>query len=129
MDFLDRLSDIDLRRAERLFIDRHLRNCSTGSGKLYIYPDLSVYACTCLSALPVGNLREITIEELIDGAKLRDVANCLLKANSPCRRCRYVVLCNGGCPGMSFAAFGAIGVGDTRCPRFRELASEQGLLF
>ncbi len=129
MEFLDKLSDADLRRAETLFIDRHLRNCSIGGGKLYIYPDLSVCACTCLSALPIGRLDEKTFADIISSVDFKKVACCRMALDSPCRRCRYATLCNGGCPGISYTTFGSIGIGDKRCPRFRELADEQGLLF
>ena len=129
MEFLDNLSDADLRRAEKLFITRCLRNCSAGGGKLYIYPDLSVCACTCLSALPVGRLDEQTFTDIISSADFKKITSCRLALNSPCRRCRYVALCNGGCPGISYTTFGSVGIGDNRCPRFRNLADEQGLLF
>lgn len=129
MELLDRLSDADLRRAEALFINHHLRNCSVGGGKLYIYPDLSVCACTCMSTLPVGRLNEKTFADIISSEDFKKIACSRLALDSPCRRCRYVTLCNGGCPGISYTTFGSVGIGDKRCPRFRELANEQGLLF
>lgn len=127
--FMDNLSDSDLHRAERLFCDNHLRNCSSGSGKLYVYPDLNVYACTCLSALPVGNLKRQSFDEILASSQLKCLSELRLRQDSPCRKCRYVVLCNGGCPGVSLSTFGRIGYGDIRCPRFRELANEKGVLF
>ena len=128
MSFLDNLSDSDLRRAEKLFADNHLRNCSSGSGKLYVYPDLNVYACTCLSELPIGNLKKQSLVELLMSSRLKCVSECKLRQDSPCRKCRYSLLCNGGCPGMSISTFGEIGYGDIRCPRFRQLAHEEGVL-
>jgi radical SAM protein with 4Fe4S-binding SPASM domain len=128
MSFLDNLSDLDLRRAEKLFTDNHLRNCSSGSGKLYIYPNLNVYACTCLSALPIGNLKKNSIAQLLMSSRLKWISQCELRQDSPCRKCRYSFLCNGGCPGMSLSTFGEVGYGDIRCPRFRELAHEEGVL-
>lgn len=128
MHFLDNLSDFDLHRAEKLFRDNHLRNCSSGSGKLYVYPDLQVYACTCLSALPIGSLKRQSLDEVLTSSQLRCLATLRLSHDSPCRKCRYVALCNGGCPGVSLSTFGRIGYGDVRCPRFRELAHEKGVL-
>ena len=129
MSFLDNLADSDLRRAEKLFIDNHLRNCSSGSGKLYVYPDLNVYACTCLSECPIGNLKKQSLDELLMSSRFKCVSQCKLRQDSPCRKCRYSLLCNGGCPGMSLSTFGEIGYGDIRCPRFRQLAYEEGFLF
>ena len=129
MSFLDNLSDSDLHRAEKLFVDNHLRNCSSGSGKLYVYPDLNVYACTCLSKLPIGNLKKQSLVELLISSRLKSISQCKLRQDSPCRKCRYSLLCNGGCPGMSLSTFGEIGYGDIRCPRFRQLAHEEGVLF
>ena len=63
-------------------------NCGDVKSKLYVYPDLTVYPCTCY--------------------KVND--------DSSCASCKYLKYCNGGCIGMSYNHFGELGRGDYRCP-------------
>ena len=88
-----------------------IKNCGSGNNKIYVYPDLEVFPCTCLKDFPMGNLRYKTITGLIDNSTIRyDV-----KDESVCKHCKYVGFCNGGCPGMSLKIFKGFGYGDIRC--------------
>lgn len=38
-------------------------NCGSGKNKIYIYPDYTVYSCTCLTDFPLGNLSTLDYSE------------------------------------------------------------------
>ena len=91
-------------------------NCGSGRDKIYIYPDLSVYPCTCLTDFPLGSLRKNTITEILNGKEARLFTHYEVN-NEICRRCQYLAYCNGGCIGMSYHFFKKLGMGDVRCPK------------
>lgn len=97
---------------------QHLCNCGSGNHKIYVYPDLSVYGCTCLTAFPFGNLEKQPLEEIMISPNALLIKNYKLSPTSPCLKCKYVDICNGGCIGMSFHHFRELGIGDKRCPLF-----------
>ena len=113
---LSKLSDNDI----KTYSKKAIFNCGTAKRKLYIHPDLSVYGCTCLESMPLGNLHDNSIIDIFQTEKYQYLSDCKLKKQSPCNSCRYVKLCNGGCPGMSKKYFGDIGIGDIRCPIIKE---------
>ena len=80
---------------------------------------MEVYGCTCLEDYPLGNLKCNTLREIIESELYLKLSECKLLEDSPCNSCRYVVLCNGGCPGMSKKFFGDIGMGDIRCDKVK----------
>lgn len=100
--------------------DNRIFNCGSCNGKIYIYPDLTVYPCTCLTDFPLGNLNEQGICEILSGEKARVFSRYSLVEDTPCNKCKYKHLCNGGCIGMSYHFFGGLGYGDARCPLLKD---------
>jgi radical SAM protein with 4Fe4S-binding SPASM domain len=106
------------------------RNCGSGITKIYIYPDFSVYGCTCLSSIPFGDLSRDPLQDILRSPQALRIRGYQVDDVSPCRKCRYLPLCNGGCIGMSLHKVGRLGMGDMRCPLWQRYASEdseQGL--
>lgn len=91
-------------------------NCGDVRHKLYIYPDLTVYPCTCLIDFPLGNLREQLLSEIVTSPESQCFTNYTVNPQSYCNSCKYLPFCNGGCIGMSYHFFGKLGEGDYRCP-------------
>ena len=119
---LDNLPHNQLENLVKQIQKKHLCNCGTVNNKIYVYPDLTVYGCTCLKEFPLGNLRGASLLNILSSSESQKLKNYTLEPNSPCNKCRYVDICNGGCIGMSFRFFGRLGVGDCRCPLFMELS-------
>ena len=95
-----------------------ITNCGCCSEKMYIYPDLSVRACTCMDSFILGNLKEKSYSEIL--VTMKEKKDLLkVKENSPCAKCDWLYLCNGGCAGYSKYYFGEIGYGDKRCPKVK----------
>ena len=96
-------------------------NCGNVSHKIYIYPDLTVYPCTCLTDFPLGNLGESDLEDILhNDASKRFLKYSVLK-ESFCYNCKYLLFCNGGCIGMSYHFSGKLGMGDKRCPLIHKM--------
>lgn len=91
-------------------------NCGNVTAKVYIYPDLTVYPCTCLTDFPLGNALTCSLKEILHGEKAMLFRDYKVAPESYCSSCRYLPFCNGGCIGMSYATFGRLGMGDARCP-------------
>lgn len=115
-DYLSQLSDLELAKLARKVTTQHLCNCGAGYNKFYIYPDLSLYPCTCMKELCFGNLKNGPISDLLASSNALIVRNYQLNDSSPCAKCKYRIICNGGCMGMSLHKFGQLGWGDCRCP-------------
>lgn len=95
-----------------------VQNCGCCGTKMYIYPDLSVRACTCMGSFILGNLKDNSYSEIL--ASMKEKKSLLrIKENSPCAKCEWLYLCNGGCAGYSKYYFGEIGYGDKRCPKVK----------
>lgn len=111
----------DRRRDEldAIYSKNRCNNCGSGLSKIYIYPDWTVYSCTCLTDFPLGNLLEQTLNEILSGKNIDQFKNykCI---NPVCKACKYYKYCNGGCIGMSYHYFRKLGMGDIRCPILRE---------
>ena len=123
-DYLDSISDEKLAKFENYVKKHHTCNCGSGPNRLYVYPDMTVYPCTCaILAFPFGNLIRDPMEQIMSCENAQKIINYTLRADSPCQKCRYLKLCNGGCKGMSFQELGMLGVGDVRCSRFKELST------
>ena len=93
-------------------------NCGSGKDKIYIYPDLEVYPCTCLTDFSIGSLKTKTLQEILCGKKIEPFNNYEVN-NTICKSCEYLKYCNGGCIGMSYHIFNKLGMGDIRCPRIK----------
>lgn len=101
-------------------------NCGSGINKLYIYPDFNVYPCTCLTDFPIGNIYDIPLEIILNGEQANTFVNYQVAQESICYSCEYLKFCNGGCIGMSYHYFGKLGMGDVRCPKFKDYRSNYG---
>ena len=93
-------------------------NCGSGKSKIYIYPDLQVYSCTCLTDFSLGSLKEYSLSEILCGEEIHKFSNYKVK-NKACIDCEYLKYCNGGCIGMSYHYYGELGMGDIRCPKLQ----------
>lgn len=90
------------------------KNCGAGSSKIYVYPNLNVCTCTCFRDIPIGTLKDESLESIMENLVPFTVGD------SRCVNCRYYKLCNGGCLGSGFQFSGRIGEPDPRCPTIRE---------
>ena len=106
-------------RLDELFKGRKCSNCGSGRNKIYIYPDLSVYPCTCLTDFCLGNLKELSLSQIMQTEIALKFANYSITPESKCQKCEYIKYCNGGCIGMSYHFFHQLGYGDIRCPKLR----------
>ena len=91
-------------------------NCGGVRHKIYVYPDFTVYPCTCLTDFPLGNLLDSNLSDIIKSEKGKIFSNYTVKRESICYSCKYLAVCNGGCIGMSYHYFNELGKGDFRCP-------------
>lgn len=91
-------------------------NCGSCTSKIYIYPDLTVYPCTCLKNYKLGNLGEDKLEIILKSEVARKFSEYTVSEESQCIKCRYLPICNGGCIGMSQYYYNKLGMGDIRCP-------------
>lgn len=95
-------------------------NCGSAKNKLYVYPDMTVYPCTCLTDFPLGNLNKTSLDEILKSDFASQFIDYKINPESPCKSCEYLKYCNGGCIGMSYHYFGSLGHGDIRCPKLGE---------
>lgn len=91
------------------------KNCGNCNSKIYVYPDFTVYPCTCLTDFPLGNLKEEKLSDILNSKNAKMFSCYEVNKNSQCSKCRYLPICNGGCIGMSYNNFGELGWGDVRC--------------
>ena len=102
--------------SNKSFKIRKRLNCGDVRNKIYIYPDLTVYPCTCLTDFPLGNLFLSSLKEILNSEVAMQFKNYTVLKKSNCYDCKYLQFCNGGCIGMSYNYFGKLGMGDYRCP-------------
>ena len=121
----DKLFDFDV--VEKLSCDElsnlsknAVKNCGTCTHKIYIYPDLNVYSCTCLDSFPIGNLMKDSLAEILLSEASKKFINYLPKIEQTCMDCKYLELCNGGCIGTAFHKYKEFGHGDPRCPKINK---------
>ena len=95
-------------------------NCGNVKYKIYVYPDYTVYPCTCLTDFPIGNLFEERLSDILKSEASSVFKNYRVKPESTCHSCKYLKICNGGCIGMSYNFFGKLGMGDYRCPLMKK---------
>lgn len=92
------------------------KNCGDVRRKIYVYPDFTVYPCTCLTDFPLGNLEDETLESVLTNEISKKFSEYSVCSESACYSCKYLSICNGGCIGMSYHFHGKLGMGDFRCP-------------
>ena len=88
-------------------------NCGIGKYKIYISPTFNVYPCSCMDD-SIGNVLEEDFLSIYK--KLNILGDIKVDKKSPCFTCKYLSICNGGCPGYSKKVFNKINFGDVRCP-------------
>ena len=118
---LDSLDDFQLDKTASIRKFEKLNNCGSGNRKLYVFPNMDVCGCTCVRDHVFGNLNRQDLTQILNSQNACLIRNYKLSADSPCHKCRYFKLCNGGCIGISKMYFGEIGWGDIRCPKFCNL--------
>lgn len=96
----------------------YILNCGTGTSKIYINPDLTVFPCGCMEEIILGDLFVEPIEAILEKMQLLPVEP---SSYSPCKACPFYQVCKGGCPGSSLHMFGSFGVGDLRCQAVKDL--------
>ena len=91
-------------------------NCGNVKYKIYVYPDFTVYPCTCLTDFPLGNLLTTPLSEILENEQSKRFSEYTIIPESKCISCKYLTVCNGGCIGMSYKFYKKLGMGDYRCP-------------
>ena len=83
----DKLFDFEV--VERLSCDElnmlsknAIKNCGNCTHKVYIYPDLNVYSCTCLDFLPIGNLKKDNLNKILISENSKKFINYYRKSLS-----------------------------------------------
>lgn len=114
------LFDKNKKLLDSVYLNRICTNCSSGKGKVYIYPDLTVYPCTCLTDFPIGNFKEKPLSLIMKSKSVEIFSKYHIVEESKCNNCDYLKYCNGGCIGMSYKYFNKLGMGDIRCPKINE---------
>jgi len=121
----DKLFDFDT--VEKLSCDElsnlsknAVKNCGNCTHKVYIYPDLNVYSCTCLDSFPIGNLMKDSLDKVLLSEASKKFSNYFPKLEQTCIDCKYLELCNGGCIGTAFNKYKEFGHGDPRCPKINK---------
>ena len=115
-EMVDKLTDKEL----NIISKKAIKNCGNCTDKIYIYPDLNVYSCTCLDSIPIGNLKENNLDNILLSEKAKIFTNYLPTLEPICMECRYLELCNGGCIGTAFKKYNEFGYGDPRCPKINK---------
>ncbi len=100
--------------------NRSITNCGSCKQKIYIYPDFTVYPCTCLKDFPLGNLKDESLINILGNEKSNVFVNYNIDPASKCLQCKYFDICRGGCIGCSYNIGGKLGMGDSRCPLIKE---------
>lgn len=103
-------------------------NCGSGRNTIYVYPDFSVYPCTCLTDFCVGNLKINSLKNILNDNCIQKFCNYEMDRETPCHSCKYFEFCNGGCIGMSYHIMVSLGKGDIRCPILRSYYEEKNIL-
>lgn len=104
---LSMISEGDIQNIAKSDRNIDFRNCGCLRSKVYVYPNMIVYPCTCINDIPLGNLSERSLKSILENANQHyKIIPC-----KTCRKCRYYSICNGGCWGMQIE-YGA----DIRCP-------------
>lgn len=114
-ELLEKIDDTTLSYVESNVI----KNCGSGTSKIYIYPNLDVLACTCYEKKPSGNLKCQDINNIISSATHLKVSTHQID-HPICNSCRYKKLCNGGCLGAGFYSTGSLNKPDVKCPKIFE---------
>lgn len=103
-----------------------IKNCGSGTSKIYIYPNLDVLACTCYEKNPSGNLKKQKLSNILSCSTHLKISNHKID-HVICNTCRYKKICNGGCLGAGYYSTGSLNEPDIKCPKiveFNQMSSE-----
>lgn len=100
-------------------------NCGRGVSHFYVSPTFDILPCTCTDQ-SIGNLLADDILDIKN--RLMEKERIHIHSDSICNNCKYLPICNGGCPGLSLKVFHTDNMGDIRCPRVYEFASSNGYI-
>ena len=107
-EVLNRISDEAL---SAIKLSNSSINCGAGTAKVYIYPNGDVCSCTCFKDFPMGNLYDQSIDKIIKQPFSIEVEE------ETCEKCRYFIICKGGCLGSGYQYNNILGKADPRCPK------------
>ena len=113
-------SILDTVSIEQLNQIKPIKNCGSGTEKIYIYPNLDVLSCTCYEKFPSGNLKKNSLAEILVSQSHKKITNDVIVDNPICNECRYKSICNGGCLGSGFSKHGLFNYPDIKCPKVFE---------
>lgn len=116
---IQKILDFDL-MDEVLNRDPNIRvtsNCGRGIQQIYVNSQMDVLACTCQQET-LGNILTDDFSEIKKRIKQSSIIQ--ISPKSVCYKCKYVHICNGGCPGYSTHFWGEPNMGDIRCPIVKE---------
>jgi radical SAM protein with 4Fe4S-binding SPASM domain len=86
-------------------------NCMAGNWSLSVNPNGDVAPCPICKDFRLGNVREMTIREILDSSEQLKLLNYLRKiptsALEVCNRCKYADRCNGGCRAAAYNVTGS----------------------
>lgn len=102
-----------------------IANCGRGVTHFYVSPKFDVLPCTCTDQ-SIGNLLVDNIRDIKN--RLAAIERVRVHSASICNNCKYLPICNGGCPGLSLKVFHMDNMGDIRCPRVYDYASSNGYI-
>jgi radical SAM protein with 4Fe4S-binding SPASM domain len=114
-EFLDLLND----ETKSNLKDKVVKNCGSGTHKIYIYPNLDVLACTCYESFPSGNLKLNSLKDVLSSKNHNFIINQKID-NAICNKCDYKDFCNGGCLGSGFSMLNKHNIPDVKCPKIYE---------
>lgn len=64
------------------------KNCGDVKNKIYVYPDFTVYPCTCLTDFPIGNLLNRNLKDIIESNEARIFSEYKVRDDSECAKCK-----------------------------------------
>lgn len=92
--------------------------CGVGYDTLSIGADGTVYPCPFLHEYPLGNIRDVSLEEIWDGASFPEPMRPLHKRDmsGECKSCEHALkTCTGGCRARAYHEYGDLKAPDPAC--------------
>lgn len=98
-----------------LMCHRHGKICINARGEVYLCSNSEK------DELCLGNLKEKSFYEIWENRFSNVFFNPRCIKDNICRRCKYVGLCEGGCPARAYCEYGTINAPDSNCAYGKEL--------
>lgn len=97
---------------------------SKSCAKRYITvaPDGQVYSCIMFAGHPqmtFGNIAQTDLEEILDSPVRKEFLKPRAISLTECQRCKWITLCQAGCPYHAFVETGSISERDSFCRSYR----------